>query len=49
MACLFVMPRDLMEAVTINGAGHLRAFRLIQLPLALPAISSPGILTFLVT
>ncbi|MFC2619239.1 MAG: ABC transporter permease subunit, partial [Bifidobacterium dentium] len=49
MACLFVMPRDLMEAATIDGAGHLRAFRLIQLPLALPAISSPGILTFLVT
>ena len=27
MACLFVMPRDLMEAATIDGAGHLRAFQ----------------------
>ena len=43
------MPRDLIEAASIDGAGHLRTFRSIQLPLALPAISSLGILTFLAT
>lgn len=43
------MPRDLMEAASIDGAGHWRTFVSIQLPLALPALSSLGILTFLST
>lgn len=43
------MPRDLMEAASIDGAGHWRTFASIQLPLALPALSSLGILTFLST
>ena len=47
--CKGLMPRDLIEAASIDGAGHLRTFRSIQLPLALPAISSLGILTFLAT
>jgi len=47
--CFEQMPRDLIEAASIDGAGHLRTFRSIQLPLALPAISSLGILTFLAT
>lgn len=48
-SCFEQMPRDLLEAASIDGAGHLRTFRSIQLPLALPAISSLGILTFLAT
>lgn len=48
-SCFDQMPRDLIEAASIDGAGHLRTFRSIQLPLALPAISSLGILTFLAT
>lgn len=48
-SCFEQMPRDLIEAASIDGAGHLRTFRSIQLPLALPAISSLGILTFLAT
>lgn len=43
------MPRDLMEAASIDGAGHWRTFVSIQLPLSLPALSSLGILTFLST
>lgn len=43
------MPRDLMEAASIDGASQFRIFRSIQLPLAAPALSSLGILTFLAT
>ena len=43
------MPRDLIEASSIDGAGNFRIFRSIQLPLALPSLSSLGILTFLAT
>lgn len=46
-SCFEQMPRDLMEAASIDGAGHMRTFTSIQLPLALPALSSLGILTFL--
>ena len=49
LSAITAIDAQIYEAATIDGAGHLRAFRLIQLPLALPAISSPGILTFLVT
>lgn len=48
-SCFEQMPHDLIEAASIDGAGHFRIFRSIQLPLALPAISSLGILTFLAT
>lgn len=48
-SCFEQMPRDLIEAASIDGAGHVRTFRSIQLPLALPAVSSLGILTFLAT
>ena len=43
------MPRDLIEAASLDGAGQLRIFRSNQLPLVIPAISSLGILTFLST
>lgn len=43
------MPRDLMEAASIDGAGDMQTFFRIQLPLALPALSSLAILTFLST
>lgn len=47
--CFEQMPRDLIEAASIDGAGHFRIFWNIQLPLALPSLSSLGILTFLAT
>lgn len=43
------MPKDLIEAASIDGANHFRIFRSIQLPLVVPALSSLGILTFLAT
>lgn len=43
------MPRDLLEAASIDGANHFRTFRSIELPLVLPSLSSLGILTFLST
>ncbi|KFJ03647.1 carbohydrate ABC transporter permease [Bifidobacterium subtile] len=48
-SCFEQMPRDLIEDASIDGAGYLRTLRSIQLPLALPSISSLGILTFLAT
>ena len=48
-SCFEQMPRDLMEAANIDGAGHWRTFVSVQLPLALPSLSSLGILTFLST
>ena len=48
-SCFEQMPRDLMEAASIDGAGHWRTFVSVQLPLALPSLSSLGILTFLST
>lgn len=48
-SCFEQMPRDLIEAASIDGAGHFRTFVSVQLPLALPALSSLGILTFLAT
>ncbi len=43
------VPRDLTEASSIDGAGMWQSFRHIQLPLAVPAIVSLGILMFLST
>lgn len=48
-SCFEQMPRDLIEAASIDGAGHLRTFVSVQLPLALPSLASLGILTFLAT
>jgi len=41
------LPRDLMEAATMDGANHFTTFRKIVLPLALPAIASFAIFQFL--
>jgi alpha-glucoside transport system permease protein len=41
------LPRDLMEAATMDGANHFVTFRKIVLPLALPAIASFAIFQFL--
>ena len=41
------IPKDLMEAAVMDGAGHFRIFRTIILPLAVPAIASFAIFQFL--
>jgi alpha-glucoside transport system permease protein len=41
------LPRDLMEAARMDGAGHARIFRSIVLPLVTPAIASLTIFQFL--
>jgi alpha-glucoside transport system permease protein len=41
------LPRDLMEAATMDGANHFVTFRKVVLPLALPAIASFAIFQFL--
>ncbi len=41
------VPRDLDEAATIDGAGHLRIFFQIILPLIRPALSTVGIFAFM--
>jgi multiple sugar transport system permease protein len=41
------IPRDLLEAGRIDGAGELTIFFRIFLPLATPAFATLGILTFL--
>jgi alpha-glucoside transport system permease protein len=41
------IPRDLMEAARIDGAGHGQIFRLIMLPLIRPALAAFGIFQFL--
>jgi len=43
------VPVELTEASMIDGAGSWKAFRHIQLPLALPALASLGVLMFLST
>lgn len=43
------MPKDLIEAASIDGANQFKIFSRIQLPLALPSLASLGILTFLST
>ena len=44
---LLGLPRDLLDAGRVDGAGELRIFRQIFLPLAGPALATLGILTFL--
>jgi len=41
------IPKDLMEAAVMDGAGHFRIFRTIVLPLSVPAIASFAIFQFL--
>jgi alpha-glucoside transport system permease protein len=41
------LPRELMEAAQVDGAGHFKIFRTIVLPLAAPAIASFAIFQFL--
>ncbi len=41
------LPRDLMEAARVDGAGHAVIFRKIVLPLIVPALASLGIFQFL--
>jgi len=41
------IPRDLLEAARIDGAGHGQIFRLIMLPLLRPALAAFGIFQFL--
>lgn len=41
------LPRDLDEAATIDGAGHLRIFATIVLPLIRPSLATVAILAFM--
>lgn len=41
------IPRDLLEAARIDGAGHGQIFRLVMLPLLTPALAAFGIFQFL--
>lgn len=43
------VPRELDEAATIDGAGHLRIFARIILPLITPSLATVGILAFMST
>ena len=48
-AHFLTVPRELGEACSIDGAGPWQAFRHVQIPLAVPAISSMCLLLFLWT
>jgi multiple sugar transport system permease protein len=41
------VPRELDEAATIDGAGHLRIFATIVLPLVRPALATVGVFAFM--
>lgn len=41
------IPRDLLEAARIDGASHGQIFRLVMLPLLMPALAAFGIFQFL--
>lgn len=43
------VPRELDEAATIDGAGHLRIFASVILPLIRPTIATVGVLAFMAT
>jgi len=43
------LPRDLIEAARIDGAGNVKIFRMIVLPLSVPALASFAIFQFLWT
>ncbi|MEM8648810.1 MAG: carbohydrate ABC transporter permease, partial [Pseudomonadota bacterium] len=40
------LPRELEEAALVDGAGHFKAFWLVALPLAMPAIAATGLIIF---
>ena len=40
------MPQELFDAARVDGAGHIRSFMQIALPLAGPALATLGIITF---
>lgn len=40
------MPQELFDAARVDGAGHIRSFMQIALPLAGPAMATLGIITF---
>ncbi len=40
------MPQELFDAARVDGAGHIRSFLQIALPLAGPALATLGIITF---
>lgn len=42
------VPRELEEAAFLDGAGHFAAFRMVTLPVALPAIGVAAIVAFLI-
>ncbi len=41
------LPRDIFESAYLDGASHWAAFRVLALPLAMPAIASLGIFQFI--
>jgi alpha-glucoside transport system permease protein len=41
------LPKDVMEAATVDGAGHFKVFRTIVVPLSTPALASFAIFQFL--
>ena len=43
------LPRELEEAAIVDGAGHIRIFARIVLPLVAPALATFGILSFMAT
>lgn len=43
------LPKELFEAARIDGAGHLRSFLQITLPLMVPALATTAIFTFIWT
>lgn len=43
------IPKEIFEAARIDGAGHLRSFVQITLPLMIPALATTAILTFIWT
>lgn len=43
------IPRELDEAARLDGAGHLRIFFQVMMPLALPALATTAIFTFIWT
>jgi multiple sugar transport system permease protein len=43
------LPKELEEAAIIDGAGHLRIFTRIMLPLIAPSLATLGILSFMAT
>ncbi len=44
---VLTLPKDLLDAARVDGAGELRIFRQVVLPLLGPALATLGILTFL--